>query len=65
MRFNENAHITAPESSLQRQRIHALIEQVAGSANANLDLSTDDILNLTRSRHVAIENKGKSGVNDA
>lgn len=36
------------EASLQRRRIHALIEQVAGSANANLDLGTDEILNLTR-----------------
>ena len=31
------------EASLQRRRIHALIEQVAGSANANLDLGTGSL----------------------
>lgn len=48
MRFDENGQIDRPEASLRRQRIHASIEQVAGSANANLDLGADDILDLTR-----------------
>jgi hypothetical protein len=53
MRLNENGQITSPEvirqqADIQRRQIQALIEQVAGSANANLDLGTDDILNLTR-----------------
>ena len=53
MRLNENGEITSPEvirqqADMQRLRIHALVEKVAGSANANLDLGTDDILNLTR-----------------
>ena len=48
LRFNENGQITKPEASLQRRRIHALIEQVAGSANTHLDLGADDILDLTR-----------------
>ena len=48
MGVNESGQISTPESELQRQRIHASIEQVAGSANANLDLGADDILDLTR-----------------
>jgi hypothetical protein len=53
MRLNENGEISSPkvirqQADRQRLLIQALIEQVAGSANANLDLGTDDILNLTR-----------------
>ncbi|MFZ1574631.1 MAG: AbrB/MazE/SpoVT family DNA-binding domain-containing protein [Chromatiaceae bacterium] len=47
---NGRAWLAARQLDRARHRasIHATIERVAGSANANLDLSTDDILAMTR-----------------
>lgn len=55
MRLNENEEITSPEvirqhADMRRRQIHALIAEVSGSANAHLDLGTDDILDMTRAR---------------
>jgi len=36
------------DTDLKRQKILQAIRQVEGSATANLDLSTDDILRMTR-----------------
>jgi|JFJP01.1.fsa_nt_gi AbrB family looped-hinge helix DNA binding protein len=35
-------------AELRRNRIRAAIKTISGSANANIDLSTDDIMALTR-----------------
>lgn len=37
-----------PTELPERQRVLALINQVKGCATANLDMSTDDIMQLTR-----------------
>ena len=40
---------TAVETVLKRQQVMAAIKQIEGSANANLGLSTDEMVTLTRS----------------
>jgi AbrB family looped-hinge helix DNA binding protein len=37
-----------PQPELRRNRVRDAIRRAAGSANANLELTTDDILALTR-----------------
>ena len=40
--------IVKADESQRRQRILAMIKELAGSATANRDLRTDDILRMTR-----------------